>query len=49
VQLLTFIAAARLALPRLNEKHSQEGKLASGIFLASLSLGVGILNAGCIV
>jgi putative membrane protein len=47
VQLLTFIAA-RLALPRLNESIPQ-GKLASGIFLASLAVGVGILNAGCIV
>ena len=47
VQLLTFIAA-RLALPRLNESIPQ-GKLASGVFLASLAIGVGILNAGCIV
>ena len=47
VQLLAFIAA-RLALPRLNESIPQ-GKLASGIFLASLAIGVGILNAGCIV
>ena len=47
VQLLTFIAA-RLALPRLNESIPQ-GKLASGIFLAALAIGVGILNAGCIV
>lgn len=47
VQLLVYIAA-RLALPRLNESIPQ-GKTASGIFLASLALGVGILNAGCIV
>jgi putative membrane protein len=47
VQLLAFIAA-RLALPRINESIPQ-GKLASGIFLASLAIGVGILNAGCIV
>jgi putative membrane protein len=46
VQLLTFLAA-RLALPRLNESIPQ-GKLASGVFLASLAIGVGILNAGCI-
>ena len=46
VQMLAFIAA-RLALPRLNESIPQ-GKLASGIFLASLAIGVGILNAGCI-
>jgi putative membrane protein len=47
VQLLAYIAA-RLALPRLNESIPQ-GKTASGIFLASLALSVGILNAGCIV
>ena len=47
VQLLAFIAA-RLALPGLNESIPQ-GKMASGIFLASLAIGVGILNAGCIV
>ena len=47
VQLLAFVAA-RLALPRLNESIPQ-GKLASGIFLASLAIGVGILNAGCII
>ena len=47
VQMLAFIAA-RLALPRLNESIPQ-GKLASGIFLASLAIGVGILNTGCIV
>jgi putative membrane protein len=46
VQLLTF-SAARLALPTINHNIPQ-GKLASGIFLASLSIGVGILNAGCI-
>ena len=47
VQLLTFIAA-RLALPRLNESIPQ-GKLAAGVLLASLAIGVGILNAGCII
>lgn len=46
VQLLAFIAA-RLALPQLGECIAQ-GKRASGIFLAALSIGVGILNAGCI-
>jgi len=47
VQLLTYVAA-RLAMPQINQNILQ-GKLASGVFLASLSLGVGILNAGCIV
>lgn len=46
VQLLVFLVA-RLALPRINENISQ-GRLASGIFLALLSIAVGILNAGCI-
>jgi putative membrane protein len=46
VQLLAF-TAARLALPRLSESIPG-GKVASGIFLASLAIGVGILNAGCI-
>lgn len=47
VQLLTYVAA-RLAMPQINQNIPQ-GKLASGVFQASLSLGVGILNAGCIV
>jgi putative membrane protein len=47
VQLLAF-TAARLALPSIN-RSIPEGRLASGIFLASLSIGVGVLNAGCIV
>ena len=46
-QLLAYVAA-RLALPQINQNIPQ-GKLASGIVLASLSLGIGILNAGCIV
>jgi len=46
-QLLAYVAA-RLALPQINQNIPQ-GQLASGIALASLSLGIGILNAGCIV
>lgn len=46
VQLFVFVVA-RLALPRINENIPQ-GRLASGIFLALLSIAVGILNAGCI-
>jgi putative membrane protein len=46
VQLLVYIAA-RLALPQINLAIPQ-GKLASGIFLAALSVVAGILNAGCI-
>ena len=47
VQLLAYIVA-RLALPQI-DRNIPQGKLASGIFLASLSVGIGILNAGCIV
>lgn len=47
VQLLAYIAA-RLLLPQIVQ-NIPLGKLASGIFLASLSLGTGILNAGCII
>ena len=46
VQLMAYIVA-RFALPQINLNIPQ-GKVASGIFLASLSLGIGILNAGCI-
>ncbi len=46
VQLLVYVIA-RVALPQINLAIPQ-GKVASGIFLASLSLGIGILNAGCI-
>ncbi|WP_295006368.1 DUF350 domain-containing protein [uncultured Dechloromonas sp.] len=47
VQLLAYIAA-RLLLPQIVH-NIPLGKTASGIFLASLSLGTGILNAGCII
>ena len=47
IQLLAFVAA-RLALPQLTEDIPQ-GKLAAGIFLASISIGVGIINAGCLI
>jgi len=47
VQLLAYIVA-RLVLPQIVQ-NIPLGKLASGIFLASLSLGTGILNAGCII
>jgi len=46
VQLALFIVA-RLALPKISECITQ-GRMASGIFLALLSIAVGILNAGCI-
>ncbi len=46
VQLVAYVLA-RLALPQINHAIPQ-GKMASGIFLAALSLSVGILNAGCL-
>lgn len=46
VQLLVYVAA-RVALPQINLAIAQ-GKVASGIFLASLAVVAGILNAGCI-
>jgi putative membrane protein len=45
IQLLAFFVA-RLILPDLI-KDVPENKLASGIFLGALSLGMGILNAAC--
>lgn len=47
VQLCAFVAA-RVILPQIAVDIPQ-GRLASGLFLASLSLGVGIINAGCII
>ena len=46
VQLLAYMVA-RLALPQLIQAIPQ-GKLAAATFLATLSLSVSILNAGCI-
>lgn len=45
VQLIAFFAT-RLMLPDLI-KDVPENKLASGIFLGAISLGMGILNAAC--
>ena len=46
VQLSAYVVA-RLALPGIALAIPQ-GRVAAGIFLASLSVAVGILNAGCI-
>ncbi|HNP03985.1 MAG TPA: DUF350 domain-containing protein [Rhodocyclaceae bacterium] len=45
---MAVFAAARLALPNLAQDIPQ-GKVASGVFVASLSLGIGLINAACIV
>lgn len=47
IQLLAFLVA-RLLLPRLAE-DIPKGGLACGVFLAALSLGVGIINAACMI
>jgi putative membrane protein len=47
IQLLVFLVA-RLALPQLGQ-DIPANKPAAGIFLAALSIGVGIVNAACIV
>ena len=45
VQLLTYVAA-RATLPHL-AKDIPEGKLAPAIFLAALSVSLGLINAAC--
>lgn len=47
IQLIAFLAA-RLILPHL-VADIPAGRQASAIFLAALSLGVGIINAACII
>lgn len=47
IQLLAFVVA-RLAMPQLAHDIPAD-KLSVGIFLASLSIGVGIVNAACII
>jgi len=45
VQLLAYLAA-RFTLPHL-ARDIPEGKVASALFLAALSVGVGLVNAAC--
>lgn len=47
VQLLAFLVA-RVALPQICQ-DIPANKPATGVFLATLSLGVGIINAACIL
>ena len=47
IQLIAFLAA-RLILPHL-VADIPAGRQASAVFLAALSLGVGIINAACII
>ncbi len=46
IQLVVFMVA-RLALPHLIEDIPAD-KIAAGVFVAALSIGVGIVNAACI-
>ena len=45
IQLLTYLAA-RFALPHL-ARDIPDGQIASGIFIAALSLAMGLVNAAC--
>ncbi len=47
IQLLVF-RAVRLLMPQLNQDIPAD-RVATGIFLAALSVGVGILNSACIL
>ncbi|OQA33280.1 MAG: hypothetical protein BWY57_01322 [Betaproteobacteria bacterium ADurb.Bin341] len=47
VQLVVFLVA-RLLMPQLNQDIPAD-RIATGIFLAALSLGVGIINSACIL
>ncbi len=47
VQLIVFLVV-RLLMPQLNQDIPAD-RVATGIFLAALSVGVGILNSACIL
>lgn len=47
IQLLVFLVS-RLALPQITQDIPAD-RLSAGIFLAALSIGVGIINAACIL
>ncbi len=47
IQLLVFVVA-RVALPQICQDIPAD-KVSAGIFLAALSIGVGIINAACIL
>ena len=47
IQLLVFLVA-RVALPQICQDIPAD-RLSAGIFLATLSIGVGIINAACIL
>lgn len=47
IQLFVFLVA-RVALPHITQDIPAD-KLAAGIFLAALSIGVGIINAACLL
>lgn len=46
IQILAFWAVRRIALPDVSERIVR-GEVASGVYLLSISVAVGILNAAC--
>jgi putative membrane protein len=46
IQIVSFIVVSRL-LYRALAARIEAGELAAGVYLASISLGVGLLNAAC--
>lgn len=48
VQLLVFVAISRILFKAISDRIA-EGCMASGLFVGSMGLGVGILQAACMV
>ena len=46
IQILAFIVVSRVLYKALASRI-EEGELAAGVYLASISIGVGLLNAAC--
>ncbi|HEY0102997.1 MAG TPA: DUF350 domain-containing protein [Brevundimonas sp.] len=46
IQIVSFMVVSRLVYRALAERI-EAGELAAGVYLASISLGVGLLNAAC--
>lgn len=46
IQLVTFLAVRRLALPNIKE-HIENNEFGPAIYLAGISICVGLLNAAC--
>jgi putative membrane protein len=46
IQIVTFLAVRRIALPDVSERIAR-GEMSTALYLLSISLAVGILNAAC--